>query len=299
MFTIYLSLWYLITSRQPLGTNVFESDWDLLIVLDACRVDTLREVGEEYEFIEFVGERWSVGSQSMEWLASTFTPAHKEKIQETHYLSSNGYSEVVLNKGSYPPANNTIPIDLSSWDVVNDDILAAHETVWKDHHDDTYGVVLPEVMTDHAISTCRKENPDRMIVHYTQPHLPYAGQAYQEGCPPTELEERGYELLEEGNASKEEVYIAYKETLRWVLDDVEELLQNVNAGKAVITSDHGEAFGEWKAYGHPEGFPHPAVKKVPWVETTATDQRTREPQFDTERSVETDIEQHLEDLGYR
>ena len=31
-----------VTARYPIGTNVFERDWDLLVVLDACRVDALR-----------------------------------------------------------------------------------------------------------------------------------------------------------------------------------------------------------------------------------------------------------------
>lgn len=154
-------------------------------------------------------------------------------------------------------------------------------------------------MTDYTIEAARNGDADRIITHYTQPHLPYVGTSYHEGREPTEVENRGYELLEEGQSSRDEVYDAYKETLRWVLDDVEELLENIDAEKVVITSDHGEAFGEWKAYGHPEGFPHPAVRKVPWVETTAKDEHTREPDIEIDSSVETDVEEHLRDLGYR
>jgi len=39
IFTLYLTIWYTITSRWPFGRNAYESDWDLLIILDACRVD--------------------------------------------------------------------------------------------------------------------------------------------------------------------------------------------------------------------------------------------------------------------
>ena len=95
------------------------------------------------------------------------------------------------------------------------------------------------------------------------------------------------------------MYNVYKETLRWVLDDVKELLENIDAERVVITADHGEAFGEWKAYGRPEGFPHPVVRKVPRAETTTTDEQTREPDLEERSSALSDIEDHLRDLGYR
>lgn len=299
VFTIYLSIWYAITSRWPFGKNVYSSDWDLLIILDACRVDTLRDVADEYDFIEDVDSIWSVGSQSAEWMANTFTESWQHKIERTTYISGNGYSDSILAQGSYPPANNTTPIDLSSWSTVHESALHSHIDVWEYHHDETYGSVLPKPMTDYTIEEGRNGDAGRIITHYTQPHLPYVGTAYHEGRDATELEDRGYELLEEGSAPREEVYEAYKETLRWVLDDIEELLENIDAKNVVITSDHGEAFGEWRAYGHPEGFPHPVVRKVPWVETTAQDEHTREPEIEVDTSIETDVEEHLRDLGYR
>ena len=299
VFTLYLTVWYAITSRWPFGQNVYEDDWDLLVILDACRVDTLREVADEYDFIETVDSVWSVGSQSAEWMSNTFIERHRKDIEETVYISGNGYSNSVLNRGVRPPANNTIPVVISSWSTVDSSTLHSHIAVWETDHDGTYGSVLPAPMTNYTIEEGRNGDANRIITHYTQPHLPYIGDAYRDGREATELEDRGYELLEEGRGSRDKVYEAYKETLHWVLDDVEELLENIDAEKVVITSDHGEAFGEWKAYGHPEGFPHPVVRKVPWVETTATDNHTREPDLERDSSIETDIEQHLEDLGYR
>jgi hypothetical protein len=299
VFTLYLTLWYAVTSRWPFGRNIYEDDWDLLVVLDACRVDAMCEVADEYDFIENVDSAWSVGSQSAEWMANTFMENYRQSIQGTTYISGNGFSGAVLKRGKRPPANNVIPLDISSWATVDETALHSHVEVWETNHDETYGSVLPGPMTDYTIHEGRNGNADRIITHYTQPHLPYIGSAYREGREATELEDRGYELLEEGCGSRDEVYEAYRETLRWVLDDVEELLENIDADKVVITSDHGEAFGEWKAYGHPEGFPHPVVRKVPWVKTSATDERTREPDIETDSTVDTDIEKHLEDLGYR
>lgn len=71
------------TSRYPIGRNVYERDWDLLVVLDTCRVDALREVSPEYDFIGEVDAVWSVGSATAEWTANTFTQSHLDKISKT------------------------------------------------------------------------------------------------------------------------------------------------------------------------------------------------------------------------
>lgn len=298
-YSFYLSAWFALTSRFPVGTNIYDFDWDALIVLDACRVDSLREVADEYDFIEEVDSIWSVGSQSAEWIANTFKEERIDEVANTTYIASNGYSESVLTNHDYPPRNNTIPADFSSWSVVEDRDFASIEKVWKEYHDEIYRVVLPKTITDHAIRAARERPTDRLVVHYLQPHRPYIGAAYREGREPTELERKGYELLETGDADRENVYRLYMETLRWVLDEVEELLHNMDAEKVVITADHGEAFGEGFAYGHPEGFLHPTVRKVPWVETSATDERSREPDIEGVSGISVEVEDHLRDLGYR
>jgi len=298
IYTWYLVFWYAITSRIPLGTNVYERDWDVLIILDACRIDTLRQVADEYDFIEDVDTMWSVGSQSDEWMANTFTTERQDEISQTHYVTGNGHVGQLFERGILPPKNNTTPIDFSQWDLVELSDFDAVDMVWKNHHDETYRVALPKAITDHAIQAGRESNPDRLMIHYMQPHLPYIGRAFPEERPPTDLEMEGYGQLEAGNANQGEVYDLYRETLRLVLDDIKELLENIDAENVVITADHGEAFGEFGAYGHPEGFPHPIVKKVPWVVTSANDIGTRDPDL-TPDQEEVDLEEHLRDLGYR
>lgn len=299
VYTWYLVIWYAVTSRVPLGTNVYEREWDLLVILDACRTDTLKEVAHEYDFIENVDTIWSVGSQSDEWMANTFKNSYRSEINRTHYITANGHATQLFEREILPPKNNTTPIDLSSWELVDLEDFGQVDFIWKHNHDEKYNIVLPEVMTDYVIDAGRHSNSDMLIAHYMQPHLPYIGQALRENREATELEMKGYECLEDGSAEKDEVYELYRDTLRLVLDEVEELLQNIDADNVVITSDHGEAFGEFKAYGHPEGFPHPIIKRVPWVQTSATDKRTREPDLEGESNKKIDIDQHLRDLGYR
>lgn len=299
VYSWYLMLWFGITSRLPIGTNVYDRDWDVLVVLDACRVDTLREVADEYDFISNVDEMWSIGSHSAEWLAQTFTEEYRDDVAQTRYVTGNPHASRVLDQRMSPPMNNTLPVNFARWNVVEPETFESVEMVWEGHKNDTYRVTLPDVMTDYAINTKRTHDPDRLIVHYMQPHLPYIGQALPEERDPDELELTGYEKLESGDADRQDVYELYKDTLRLVLDEVAVLLKNLDADRVAITADHGEEFGEVGAYGHPEGFPHPIVKKVPWVETTARDIRTREPELEMDRSITVDIEEHLQDLGYR
>lgn len=83
-----------------------------------------------------------------------------------------------------------------------------------------------------------------------------------------------------------------------MLESVELLLENIDAERAIITADHGNAFGEWGYYRHPEGCPIPAVRNVPWIVTSARDQKTHEPEeYDTDEVV-LDVKEHLEALGY-
>lgn len=295
----YLSFWFGITSRYPIGTNVFDREWDVLIVLDACRVDTLRAVADEYDFIEDVDELWSVGSHSAEWMTQTFTEPYRSDIGRTRYITGNPHARHVFDQRIVPPIHNTLPVDMTTWNVVDRDAFESLEMIWEHYADETYGVTLPGTTTDYAIRTARTHGSEKMIVHYMQPHRPYIGKALPENRLPTEVELEGYNLVKSGAEDSETVYELYEDTLRLALDEVSVLLENIDAETVAITADHGEDFGEARAYGHPEGFPHPIVKKVPWVTTSAQDRRTRDPDLSVEREASIDIQEHLQDLGYR
>ena len=90
----YVSAWpaLMMTSRGILGTNVLSTDFDLVVLLDTCRVDALREVADEYNFINNVESRVSVGGTSGEWIAATFDEIYSETIRNTAYVAANGYA---------------------------------------------------------------------------------------------------------------------------------------------------------------------------------------------------------------
>jgi hypothetical protein len=292
--------YYTLTTRYPLGTNIYERDWDLLLVLDACRVDALREVAPEYDFIETVDSIWSVGSSSHEWICKTFTNEHREAISETALITSNPFFPQVLEDRTFPPKNYSIPLMWADWDVVDGDAFAKYLHVHRHDYDDYFPEAPPQVMTDYAIDAARSQSFERMVVHYLQPHTPYIAGAYEQERPLTDVENDPWTALANGVATVEEVEALYLENLRLVLDSIETLLSNIDAPDVVITADHGELFGELGLYGHPEGFVHPDLKKVPWATATASDSGDRTPEVDEARQLATDVDtkQRLADLGY-
>ena len=290
LYWVYVGLFLTLSSRFDLGTNVFERDWDLLIVLDACRVDALREVADEYSFIGEVQDYRSVGSTSSTWIANTFTTEHREIINQTTYISANIWSRKVLEGREFPPQwNDHIPLSAPNWDTVEASELYHLDKAWQYAEHSGSGGYPARPVTDRTIELCRTDQSPRTIVHYMQPHSPYVA-----------TEEPIHEKWINGEVSREVAWEGYLDNLRYVLDDVELLLENVDADRVAITADHGEAFGEWGFYGHTIGSPVPAIRAVPWAETSATDTGSHEPVERTPVSLSDDgLTDRLADLGYR
>jgi hypothetical protein len=281
-----------------MGTHVYDEDWDLLVILDACRVDVLKSVADEYEFIETVDSRWSVGSHSHEWLTRTFSEDYADEIAETAYVSGNGHTHETFVEREYPP-DEAVPFCWPNWRSVETEDFGQLDMLWETSHQDELGVP-PRAITDRAVEVARESDHDRLIAHYMQPHIPYIAGALAEDRSPTDVEAKGWKLLESGDANHDEVWQLYEENLRLVLNEVEMLLENVDAENVIVTADHGNAFGEYTIHGHPEGMLLPCIKKIPWVVTSASDEKTFEStgNYGSIDNEKTAIEDHLGDLGY-
>ena len=107
-----------------------------------------------------------------------------------------------------------------------------------------------------------------------------------------------WQKLRAGKVSNDEVWVGYRENLEPALDEIELLLENVDAEKTVITSDHSNALGEWLVYGHPPSMPMDCLRVVPWIETTAVDRETHEPETECQDDTDPDREEQLAALGY-
>lgn len=291
VYHVYVGGLLAVATRLDVGTSVFERDWNLLVVLDACRVDALRAVADEDEFIDDVEAMWSVGSTTVEWMALTFRRRYHAEIAATAYVNANVQFEEVFHDRRAPPHANATPLapSFGAYGIVDPAEFALVDPVYEYGFDDDRGVVPPRNVTDRAVAVGRAEAPNQQIARYLQSHAPYIGV----DDPP----ENALGRLGVGEISRVEVWDAYLNTLRYVLDDVALLLENVDAEHVAITADHGEAMGEWGCHSHNIGCPAPVVRKVPWVTTSATDDGTHEPSLEPE-SVEADTRSQLEDLGY-
>jgi len=299
LFDQYVGVMLSITSRYPIGTNVFERDWDTLVLLDTCRVDAIAEVADEFDFLppsEKVPAITSIGSGSYTWMANTFVEEYADEISETVYVSANMYSEWVLEEGWRPEEERGIAN--CDWKTLDSEDLLTLDQPWR-HGEDVISHPDPAYVTKRAIGHARTYNPDRMIVHYSQPHEPYIANALNEGRGEEglyEYEQNPWDHLRNYD-DLETVWECYIEDLRMVLRHVQNLLNNHDAEHVIISADHGEAFGEFGVYRHPVGVLHPEIRKVPWVSTTAVDMEQLAGSTES-RGRTADVESSLEDLGY-
>ena len=273
---------YLRKTRDIQGMKIFECDWDLLIVLDACRYDLFSEATHEYNWLEAPKSALSDASTTYSWMERNFNNSYSSKMSATSYVCGNPHSGLLLSE----------------------DDFADLEEVWKYFWDDDNGTVPPQAITDQSIRFGREKEPDRLLVHYMQPHTPFLD---DESSPPLTLNNFGsnmydaswddWVLLGRGKRDLDDVWSSYRENLKVVLEHVEILLNNIEAEKVIITSDHGNAAGEYGLYGHPN-VPIKELRQVPWVKTTASDEKTHTP-AEYDKTEDADINKRLTALGYR
>lgn len=278
-YELYIGALRRVNRVYPTGTNVFDREWDVLVLLDACRVDLAVEVAPQYPFLDTPDTLTSVGSSSLDWLQRTFTPERRPVMSDTAYVTGNPFSYRVLD-GEH---------------------LLVLDEVWRYAWDDERGTIPARPVTDRAIATARTQHPDRLIIHYMQPHLPSIPQPLSEGMNRETLGqgagwESPWKRLRHGDLSIETVWTAYRANLEYVLEDVQLLLENLDADRAIISADHGNAAGEYGVYGHPQ-VPLSVVRTVPWYETSGRDEHTYEPALEREDG-NGDVAEKLAALGY-
>ncbi|WP_306052630.1 hydrolase [Natronococcus wangiae] len=261
------------------GEHVYGRNWDALILLDACRVDLLEEVADEYSFLDDPGTLTSVGSSSIQWLERTFTDEYADEMRETAYVTGNPFSKRVLS---------------------DDDLLALDE-VWRYGWDEEAGTIPARPVTDRAIAAGREHDYGRLVVHYMQPHFPSVPDPLTDGMNAETLGDgEGWDSpwhrLRRGELDRDALWSSYRENLRYVLRDVALLLENLDADRVVISADHGNTAGEWGVYGHPK-VPLEPIRNVPWYETSATDTERYVPERES-RTERGDLEEKLGALGY-
>ncbi|MFC7213391.1 hypothetical protein ACFQO4_04750 [Saliphagus sp. GCM10025334] len=256
-----------VATRTGQYTRVVEEDWDILLILDGCREDLFREVADIEQFDEYRAIN-SGASATKEWVVRQF---YKGAFTDTIYLTGNA--------------------------VVSEYIQAAFyqfEDVWRDAYDDERRLIPPEPLAERA-RIVRKEYPrKRLIVHFSQPHYPFINypelQYHSKADGPSNV----WHALRRGYVNEQTVWNAYADNLRTVLNVAEALAEDLG-GRVVMTSDHGNLFGErifpfpLREWGHPPGLAHPNLRTVPWAVLSGESTSTIDNR---------DITEQLEALGY-
>lgn len=281
--------------RDSDGVSIVDEDWDNLLILDGCRYDLFQEVYESDTTLDGTLEkRISKGSGSPEFLRRNF---RGKDFDDIVYITANPFVKKVL-----------------------DDPFFHTEHVWIDGWDEEEETVLPSEIISRTRALLEKYPNKRFILHFMQPHHPFIGEtkieddagfvgaiakSTDEEVPDVEFV---WEKLRAGKLDKERVWQAYRDNLTFVLEEVEGFLQDID-GKTVVTSDHGNAFGEraspfpTRVYGHGDRLRIPALIEVPWYV----------PKYDSRREIvsggkseqgeestqEADIEERLTALGYK
>lgn len=271
-------LWWLWRRNQI--TNLYDRDWDVAVILDACRYDLFESV--EWDRPQSVESIYSVASMTGDWMERTFN----ERELNTIYVTSAPFSDQKLD-----------PIQFAELDEV-----------WRYGFDEELGTIPPEIITDRAIAHSRESDPDRLVVHYMQPHFPsLANLELGEGLGPYDSGQwkSPWKQYYNNELSYDVLWDAYRSNLEIVLDQVDVLLDNLDADRVVVTSDHGNALGLAGRYGHPRDAVVPGVRRVPWAIIGPTsDQRTRVPSESrrkpgrTSQGATTDTKEKLAALGY-
>lgn len=276
------------TIAPHVGSLWWEREWDVLIILDGCRVDLARETLDAE-----VGATWSPASTSIDWITRHFAAEHRAAWADTAYVTAN------------PFADHNTP-DARSADLA-DKPLGHFDPVYKrawSH--DPIGTTPPAAVTDAAVAA---PDTDRLIVHYMQPHQPFRSRPEWETVfsnlenLTTEVNQGGPDIwhrCREGELDRADVWAAYRDNLDWVWHEVQTRLLPAlpEDASVVVTADHGNGLGEWGCWSHPPGVLAPPVRRVPVIEIDDTGPQ-RQPEPVTDHDAEAAIADQLEALGYR
>lgn len=272
-------------SYNESGIDIFEQDWDNLLILDACRYDLFERRSRLNGSLERVISR---GASTTEFLDGNFAG---RELHDVVYVTANP---------QYYRHREIIDCELH--DVVNISL----EDGWNKE----YGTVLPETVTESASAVADEYEDKRLVIHYIQPHYPFLDSktTFDKGQIEDPDDEAAFwRRIMTGKLSVDidHLWDLYERNLDRVLKSVEELVASLE-GRTVITSDHGNMLGERafpipiREWGHPRGVHTPELIEVPWlvIDGERRDIVAEQPVEADRPDTDGSVEQRLRDLGY-
>jgi len=253
-YRAWKALWQHLTSiaSPDLFDRIEATDWDLLIILDACRYDTLAEIADTAAVERAVSP-------------TTDTAAFLKHARERGSFDGTTYVSANPQTAKHPPGEeiNHVAVFETDWDERLQTVRAQ----------DIYDVV-----------TSPLNNGDRVVAHTIQPHYPHvcAIDGIVRPVPnglhpaafefPTEEPTKMQRILATGAVDFDRARRSYRAATSHAWD----LASRTGARLAeegytvAITADHGELFGEWGFVEHPVDVQVTPLLAVPWVEISPT-----------------------------
>lgn len=111
------------------ATYIFEKEWDLLVVLDACRYDLMNELAVKKDLGFEVGSIFSPASITGFWMERNFSERFAAEKRDTAYVVAAPWSETKLSADNF----------------------ATLDEVWSYAFDEELGTIHPEAVLDRAV----------------------------------------------------------------------------------------------------------------------------------------------------
>ncbi|MBD3155539.1 MAG: hypothetical protein GF368_02690 [Candidatus Aenigmarchaeota archaeon] len=276
-------------------SDIAGRDWDVLIILDACRYDIFKKTYKKFlKKKSKLKKMNSLGRYTSQWLVRSFPKNYNNII----YVSGN------------PVINSRIKMECMGEKIDNRKKFFKLIDTWDWGWDESIGTTPPKNVNLDFLKYYEKFPEKRFVLHYMQPHIPYVPLVIREKTllnkkekdltyfmlkkpiihkilhfpifePMTELgskiiyrlfklktgidyQESNYNFLKE-KYGKDLIRDFYKENLEYVLRNAKDLINKID-GKIVITSDHGEMLGEHGIFGHTCQENYKELIEVPWLE---------------------------------
>jgi|APHM01.1.fsa_nt_gi Sulfatase. len=266
------------------GKDFLDADWDNLLILDACRYDLF----EEYHTLPGrLSRRQSKAASTVDFLQ---TNLHCRDLFDTVYVTANGQLFHFHEE----------------FDIQFHDVVPLYAEAWNNE----LGTVTPDDVTDAAIEVANQYPNKRLLVHYVQPHFPFIGADTQaDKKRKSDNEEPFWLRVATGDVdiNRDSLWKAYRNTFQMMLPEVKRLMKKLH-GKTIVTSDHGNMFGERahpvpiREWGHPSGIYTPELVEVPWLIYESGERRRIVAEVPDSVDMKPDpavVEKRLKDLGYK
>jgi hypothetical protein len=254
-------------SREQLE-RIQAYDWDILLILDACRYDTFEElISVPVEPVR------SHASATPQWLRTSYDAGVFDDVN------------VVTANPQYQKVD---------CEFENANLEYIFETEWNNQ----LNTVLPGPVLDH-VETVLDRSDQHVIGHLVQPHWPYIQQLGDVWLPAMDTKGIGVVgrsaqvAMANGDFDPELARKAYRSSVSSLWKAIAPWVGEMadRGYKLAITADHGEVFGrlrEAKLYEHPSRIHIRPLTEVPWVEIESG----------TDVAVDSETEEKLRALGY-